>query len=171
MRSFARVRRGLAPVHPGANAGRVGVRRAGRRIRRLPRLYDPLRVLVFAAIWGARLDLDVAVGRIFNWLEKTITAIDFYTILLFFWEYKGWAIAPEERDWKYRLSIYYAKPQDSGTFTCATPRGITNSITLHVAGKLFAISSLIFRMRSALRGRALWNMALFLITHHQSRLS
>lgn len=45
----------------------------------------------------------------------------------------GWAIASEERDWKYRLSIYYAKPQDSGTFTCATPRGITNSISLHVA--------------------------------------
>ncbi|XP_072397120.1 locomotion-related protein Hikaru genki [Diabrotica undecimpunctata] len=45
----------------------------------------------------------------------------------------GWAIASEERDWKYRLSIYYAKPQDSGTFTCATPRGITNSITLVVA--------------------------------------
>ncbi|XP_030766186.1 locomotion-related protein Hikaru genki [Sitophilus oryzae] len=44
----------------------------------------------------------------------------------------GWAIASEERDWKYRLSIYYAKSQDSGTFTCATPRGITNSITLHV---------------------------------------
>ncbi|XP_023016189.2 locomotion-related protein hikaru genki [Leptinotarsa decemlineata] len=45
----------------------------------------------------------------------------------------GWAIAAEERDTKYRLSIYYAKSQDSGTFTCATPRGITNSITLHVA--------------------------------------
>ncbi|KAF5306446.1 hypothetical protein FQR65_LT07358 [Abscondita terminalis] len=45
----------------------------------------------------------------------------------------GWAIASEERDWKYRLSIYYAKPQDSGTFTCSTPRGVTNSISLHVA--------------------------------------
>lgn len=44
----------------------------------------------------------------------------------------GWAMAPEERDWKYRLSIYYAKRQDSGTFTCATPRGITNSITVYV---------------------------------------
>jgi len=47
----------------------------------------------------------------------------------------GWAIAVEERDWKYRLSIYYTKPQDSGVFTCATPRGLTNSITVHVAGK------------------------------------
>lgn len=46
----------------------------------------------------------------------------------------GWAVASDERNWKYRLSIYYAKPQDSGTFTCATPRGITNSITLQVIG-------------------------------------
>lgn len=44
----------------------------------------------------------------------------------------GWAIASEEKNWKYRLSVYYAKPQDSGTFTCATPRGITNSISLQV---------------------------------------
>ncbi|BES98737.1 Sushi domain (SCR repeat) [Nesidiocoris tenuis] len=41
-----------------------------------------------------------------------------------------WAIAPEERDWKYRLSIYYTKPQDSGVFTCATPKGLTNSINV-----------------------------------------
>ncbi|XP_071444588.1 locomotion-related protein Hikaru genki [Hetaerina americana] len=44
----------------------------------------------------------------------------------------GWAIAPEEREWKYRLSIYYSKPQDSGVFTCSTPRGITNSISVKV---------------------------------------
>ncbi|XP_046387287.1 locomotion-related protein Hikaru genki-like isoform X2 [Ischnura elegans] len=44
----------------------------------------------------------------------------------------GWAIAPEERDWKYRLSIYYSKPLDSGVFTCSTPRGITNSISVKV---------------------------------------
>jgi len=50
--------------------------------------------------------------------------------------YVGWAIATEEREWKYRLSVYYTKPQDSGVFTCATPRGLTNSITVHVAGKL-----------------------------------
>ncbi|KAF6201569.1 hypothetical protein GE061_003961 [Apolygus lucorum] len=41
-----------------------------------------------------------------------------------------WAIAPEERDWKYRLSIYYTKPQDSGVFTCATPKGLTNSLNV-----------------------------------------
>lgn len=45
----------------------------------------------------------------------------------------GWAIASEERDWKYRLSVYYAKAQDTGTFTCATPRGLINNVNLVVA--------------------------------------
>ncbi|XP_059475487.1 locomotion-related protein Hikaru genki-like [Neocloeon triangulifer] len=44
----------------------------------------------------------------------------------------GWAISAEERDWKYRLSIYYSKPQDSGAFTCTTPHGLTNSVTINV---------------------------------------
>ncbi|XP_033223467.1 locomotion-related protein Hikaru genki [Belonocnema kinseyi] len=44
----------------------------------------------------------------------------------------GWAIAASERDTKYRLSIYYAKTQDSGVYTCSTPRGLTNSIRVHV---------------------------------------
>ncbi|XP_061926899.1 locomotion-related protein Hikaru genki isoform X3 [Apis cerana] len=44
----------------------------------------------------------------------------------------GWAIAARERDWKYRLSIYYAKAQDSGVYTCSTPRGLSNSIRVHV---------------------------------------
>ncbi|XP_076764258.1 locomotion-related protein hikaru genki isoform X1 [Xylocopa sonorina] len=44
----------------------------------------------------------------------------------------GWAIAARERDWKYRLSIYYAKTQDSGVYTCSTPRGLSNSIQVHV---------------------------------------
>lgn len=44
----------------------------------------------------------------------------------------GWAIAARERDWKYRLSIYYAKVQDSGIYTCSTPRGLSNSIRVHV---------------------------------------
>lgn len=47
----------------------------------------------------------------------------------------GWAIAASERDWKYRLSIYYAKIQDSGTYTCSTPRGLANSIRVHVVGE------------------------------------
>ncbi|KAF4518188.1 hypothetical protein B566_EDAN005913 [Ephemera danica] len=54
----------------------------------------------------------------------------------------GWAIAAEEREWKYRLSIYYAKPQDSGTFTCSSPRAVhceplevdDPHVTAHVEG-------------------------------------
>lgn len=66
--------------------------------------------------------------------------------------FAGWAIASEERDWKYRLSIYYAKPQDSGTFTCATPKGITNSLTLHVAGikLIYVLSKLLINLRKLL---------------------
>ncbi|VEN60620.1 unnamed protein product [Callosobruchus maculatus] len=74
----------------------------------------------------------------------------------------GWAIAPEERDWKYRLSIYYAKPQDSGTFTCATPRGITNSITLHVAAihcEPISVSGMHLSVR--VEGTRLGHMAIF----------
>ncbi|XP_046671380.1 locomotion-related protein Hikaru genki [Homalodisca vitripennis] len=44
----------------------------------------------------------------------------------------GWAIAAEEREWKYRLSIYYTKTQDTGVFTCQTPRGLTNSLNVQV---------------------------------------
>ncbi|KAK3927220.1 Locomotion-related protein Hikaru genki [Frankliniella fusca] len=47
----------------------------------------------------------------------------------------GWAIASDERDWKYRLSVYYSKPADSGTFTCRTPapEHADNSVTVRVA--------------------------------------
>ncbi|GAB6027897.1 hypothetical protein CHUAL_002112 [Chamberlinius hualienensis] len=44
----------------------------------------------------------------------------------------GWAVSRQDRDWKYRLSIYYARPHDSGTFTCATPHGLTNSMTISI---------------------------------------
>ncbi|XP_065340544.1 locomotion-related protein Hikaru genki-like [Cloeon dipterum] len=44
----------------------------------------------------------------------------------------GWAMSAEERDWKYRLSIYYSKPQDSGEFTCTTPIGTSNTIVINV---------------------------------------
>ncbi|XP_076230235.1 locomotion-related protein hikaru genki isoform X4 [Nomia melanderi] len=54
----------------------------------------------------------------------------------------GWAIAARERDWKYRLSIYYAKAQDSGVYTCSTPRGLSNSIRVHVVDVQCPILSL-----------------------------
>ncbi|KAL1456215.1 hypothetical protein WDU94_000961 [Cyamophila willieti] len=47
---------------------------------------------------------------------------------------KRWAIAAEEREWKYRLSIYYVKLLDSGVFTCTTPRGLSNSVQVTVKG-------------------------------------
>ncbi|XP_026684459.1 locomotion-related protein Hikaru genki-like, partial [Diaphorina citri] len=50
------------------------------------------------------------------------------------WIMRGWAIAAEEREWKYRLSIYYVKLLDSGTFTCTTPRGLSNSVNVNIKG-------------------------------------
>lgn len=44
----------------------------------------------------------------------------------------GWAISPEERNKRYRLSLYYAKAHDSGVYTCSTPRGLTNSISIDI---------------------------------------
>ncbi|CAL4059862.1 unnamed protein product, partial [Meganyctiphanes norvegica] len=46
----------------------------------------------------------------------------------------GWAIDQEERELHYRLSIYYAKTQDSGMFTCLTPNGLSNFIHILVKG-------------------------------------
>ncbi|KAG8196129.1 hypothetical protein JTE90_007865 [Oedothorax gibbosus] len=44
----------------------------------------------------------------------------------------AWAIPVEEKNWKFRLSIYYAKDSDSGTFTCITPQDLSNEITILV---------------------------------------
>ena len=41
-------------------------------------------------------------------------------------------MAPEERLWRYRISIYSAQVRDEGEFTCATPRGHSNSIRIIV---------------------------------------
>lgn len=46
----------------------------------------------------------------------------------------GWSAVPEEKASRYRLSIKDVQPQDSGTYTCASPRGLTNSIIIQVAG-------------------------------------
>ncbi|CAH1391985.1 unnamed protein product [Nezara viridula] len=69
-----------------------------------------------------------------------------------------WAIAPEERDWKYRLSIYYTKPQDSGVFTCSTPRGLTNSLPVFVTdvqcGRISGLGQLRVRMEGTRLGQS-----------------
>lgn len=49
----------------------------------------------------------------------------------------GWSSAPEDKSGRYRLSIKDVQPQDSGTYTCASPRGLTNSIVIVVAGNLY----------------------------------
>jgi len=44
----------------------------------------------------------------------------------------GWAMAPDERLWRYRISIYSVQVRDEGEFTCATPRGHSNSVRIIV---------------------------------------
>ncbi|GFY59616.1 locomotion-related protein Hikaru genki [Trichonephila inaurata madagascariensis] len=44
----------------------------------------------------------------------------------------AWAIPAEEKNWKFRLSIYYAKDYDSGTYTCITPHDISNEVNIIV---------------------------------------
>lgn len=47
--------------------------------------------------------------------------------------FSGWATGPEDdRDRQFRLSIYHAVKDDSGVFSCMTPRGKTNSIVIKV---------------------------------------
>lgn len=67
-----------------------------------------------------------------NWLEWLRTLFS-----LFIWS--GWSMVPEEKATKYRLTIKDIQTQDSGTYTCASPRGLTNSINIVVASKLTAI--------------------------------
>ncbi|RWS03160.1 locomotion-related protein Hikaru genki-like protein, partial [Dinothrombium tinctorium] len=44
----------------------------------------------------------------------------------------GWAVNEDERNWKFRVSIYYANELDSGEFKCITPKGHHNSIRVIV---------------------------------------
>lgn len=53
----------------------------------------------------------------------------------------GWSSAPDEKATKYRLTIKDIQQQESGTYTCASPRGLTNSIVIIVASNLYAPNS------------------------------
>ena len=44
----------------------------------------------------------------------------------------GWVIHSRMRNTHYRLSIIYAKLEDSGTFNCSTPRGQHNNLAVIV---------------------------------------
>ena len=48
-----------------------------------------------------------------------------------------------DRDWNYRISVYYVSDEDSNTYVCKTPRGKLNAVSFLVTGKLFQILCLI----------------------------
>ncbi|XP_065217372.1 locomotion-related protein Hikaru genki isoform X3 [Planococcus citri] len=49
----------------------------------------------------------------------------------------GWSIAADEREWIYRMSLYYVKSEhDSGNYTCITPTNQNNTVTLRVEGSI-----------------------------------
>ena len=53
----------------------------------------------------------------------------------------------EDKDWSYRLSLYYVTKKDTNIFECKTPRGLVNRITVVVTGTItFASSSRNFRV-------------------------
>ena len=45
----------------------------------------------------------------------------------------GWSLSHEEKNLRYRLTIKDIENSDSGTFTCTSPRGLTNSVAIVVA--------------------------------------
>lgn len=45
---------------------------------------------------------------------------------------------PEEKATKYRLTIKDIQPQESGTYTCTSPRGLTNSIAIMVTSNFIS---------------------------------
>ena len=46
----------------------------------------------------------------------------------------GWVVDNMDRDWQFRISVYYAGDEDTNVFTCKTPRGRKNSINVVVTG-------------------------------------
>ncbi|KAL7046572.1 hypothetical protein ACKWTF_002641 [Chironomus riparius] len=86
--------------------------------------YEPSGML--AVLPGSTLHLDCMYPRKKGSPEWTWTG--------WFRQYlTGWSAVPEEKASRYRLSIKDVQMQDSGTYTCASPRGLTNSITIVVA--------------------------------------
>lgn len=53
----------------------------------------------------------------------------------------GWSNLSEDKGTKYRLTIKDIQQQESGTYTCASPRGLTNSIVIVVTSNLSSLFS------------------------------
>ena len=49
--------------------------------------------------------------------------------------FSGWVVDNKNRDWEFRISVYYVSDEDTNTYICKTPRGKSNSITVIVTGK------------------------------------
>ena len=49
--------------------------------------------------------------------------------------FPGWVVDNKNRDWEFRISVYYVSDEDTNTYICKTPRGKSNSITVIVTGK------------------------------------
>ena len=47
-----------------------------------------------------------------------------------------------DRDWNYRISVYYVSDEDSNTYICKTPRGKLNAVSFLVTGKFLEIMCL-----------------------------
>ncbi|XP_055686995.1 locomotion-related protein Hikaru genki [Lutzomyia longipalpis] len=81
---------------------------------------------VLAVLPGSTIHLDCMYPRPRGTPEWTWTG--------YFRQYlTGWSTMPEEKANKYRLTIKDIQNQDTGTYTCASPRGLTNSIVIVVA--------------------------------------
>ncbi|KAL9921690.1 locomotion-related protein hikaru genki isoform 2-T4 [Glossina fuscipes fuscipes] len=72
-------------------------------------------------------------STIVNMLNRSFTYyfIYIYTIISSLYTYLGWA--HEDKNLRYRLTIRNIENGDTGTFTCTSPRGLTNSISIVVA--------------------------------------
>ena len=66
----------------------------------------------------------------------------------FFCFFPGWVVDNTNRDWEFRISVYYVSDEDSNTFICKTPRGKSNSITVIVTGKLYYFTNICFDLLS-----------------------